>query len=402
MSRALWLALVFFLNGVLVSTSSAEQVDLEARIRGLLVGSAIGDALGGPIEFQPADEVRQLPAPPKRWAAGETLDEAAKEAARQRLRMRPYAPLRPASESYGHWGADAPAGTITDDTRHKLILLDALRQQSPLDVQTLARTYMKWPNKKLTPEFDALNRDWLEEWRLASAWVLGERDSKRALPPERMWQGLPTCCGQMTSLPLAAVHPGDPKAAYEACYHLSYFDNSWGKDLNAALVAGLAAALTATGERSEQWQKVMTAMRTTDPLRYGEIRYTTRQVDHWLDRSLALAKEADRQPAALFAALDRLFAETIKWEAQVPFVVAMSCLALTDFDPLSALQLSIEWGHDTDSYAQLVGAFAGALHGDSVFPETLQVPVKQRLRADFDVDLDNEAKFLLSLQRRDK
>ena len=86
------------------------------------------------------------------------------------------------------------------------------------------------------------------------------------------------------------------------------------------------------------------------------------------------------------------------WEAQVPFVVAFSCFELADYDPLAALQLSMEWGHDTDSYAQLVGAFAGALHGSGVFPSAWREAVTVRLKADHGLDLERECQFLTRLR----
>jgi ADP-ribosylglycohydrolase len=367
---------------------------LEARIRGLLYGSAIGDALGGPIEFQTREAISQLPHPPKVWKPQEPLDEVAKSAARDRLTLRAYAPLRSASASYGQWGENAPAGTVTDDTRHKLVLLQALRQPGRLTAEGLAQAYLDWPPRPLPADRSRWLDDWLEEWRFASAWVLGDRRLKSARPPGRMWQGLPTCCGQMTSLPLAALHPGNPAQAYQHCYEVSFFDNGWGKDLNAALVAGLAQALVGPSDPRQAWDRIIAVMRATDPYHYGDIRYTTRQVDAWLDLALRLSREAEGKPERLFSSLEETFSQTIKWEAQVPFVVTFACLDLADYAPLVALQLSLEWGHDTDSYAQLVGAFIGAIHGDSLFPQGLRHPVDQRLKADFGVDLAEEARRL--------
>ena len=117
---------------------------LRDRIAGLLYGSAILDAFGGPLEFQPREAVRQLEDQPKEWMPGERLDDRVST----RLRMRPYAPLRPMSESNGQWGSPAPAGTITDDTRHKLVLLDALHHSdSRLDQKALEKAYLDWPRK---------------------------------------------------------------------------------------------------------------------------------------------------------------------------------------------------------------------------------------------------------------
>ena len=387
---------------------SAKQLD--DRVRGLLLGSWIGDALGGPIEFQDPDHVAHLPKPPKHWRDAEVLDKAARRDAVTRLQLRSYRNLRPQPEPFGQWPVEAPPGTVTDDSRHKMILMAGLRGAQaqdawPFDHRSLAQAYLDWPTSgpvRDQPELNALRKEWLAEWHLASRWCLGERDLARALPPERIWNGLPTCCGQMTLLPLAALFPGDPDRAYMAAYSLGLFDNGWGKDLNAAVVAGLAQALVLPADLppATAWESILGAMRRTDPYRYGKIPWVTRSVDRWLDLALAAAREANGRPARLFARLEEEFRHTIKWEAQVPFVVTFAVLALSEFDPLAALQLSLEWGHDTDSYAQLVGAFIGARHGAALFPESLSAPVLERLRADYEIADEDWVRLLRELRRQ--
>lgn len=92
----------------------------------------------------------------------------------------------------------------------------------------------------------------------------------------------------------------------------------------------------------------------------------------------------------MFEGLEEEFRETVKWEAQVPFVVVLSCWELAGGDPLVALALTLEWGHDTDSYAQIAGGFAGALFGPGIFPEAWRRDVSARLAADYGVDLEAE------------
>ncbi len=387
------------------------------RVRGLLIGTFLGDALGGPIEFQDPGKVAALPDPPKRWREGEPLDDAALAEAGRRLRLRSYAELRPEPEPYAHWEPNAKPGTITDDSRHKLVLLWALeraerRGRWPFDVRAMARAYLDWPGQGLFerhPGYRKLDEEWLLEWRRPARWVLGERDLRQAWPPERMWNGLPTCCGQMTLPPLAAIHPGRPEAAYRAAYDLAFFDNGWGRDLNAGFVAALAEALacpdvpsvdpTAAAPAST-WDRVMRALRETDPLRYREIPWCPRAVDRWLGVVRRSVDAGAGCPARVFAEWEVEFRETVKWEAQVPFVVAFGSLAMTRHDPLAALQLSLEWGHDTDSYAQMVGALVGAIHGSAVFPASMRGAVERRLRADFGVDLESYVDLLLRLARR--
>lgn len=377
------------------SLTEAERI---ARIRGLLIGGLLGDALGGPVEFQSPEAVGGLPDAPHRWTPGELLDARALAATASRLRLRGYAPLRPTPEPYAHWSHNAPAGTVTDDSRHKFLLLHALRDAGqrdawPLTERSLAQAFIDWPQSpavRSRPQYRQLSADWLEEFLKGARWLQGERDPGRALPPERMWTGLPTCSGQMVLPPLAAVFPGRPEAAYRAAYALGFFDNGFGKDLNAALVAALAAALDAPAPegKGDDWQPVIAAMRATDPFAYAKVPWTTRPVEKWLDRAHGAAQRAGGAPAALFSELDALFADTIKWQAEVPFTVVFALLALCPDDPLAALQLTIEWGHDTDSYAALAGALIGARHGDQVFPREMREAVEQRLHADYGEDLD--------------
>ncbi len=393
--------------------NSSAVPTLEDRIRGLMIGTYLGDALGGPIEFQPPEQVHALADAPKEWRDDEVFDEAARSATAGRLRLRSYGDLRPVPESYAHWLPNALPGTITDDSRHKLVLLHALREaerrnRRELNVRELAQAYLDWPGlpaQRSRPHYGALCADWLEEWQLGARWVLGERDLKRALPPERMWVGLPTCSGQMTLTPLAALHAGQPSAAYRAAYDLAYFDNGIGRDLNAALVAGLAAALVFPNDPANPaaaWASVESQMREADPYRYLKVRWTERSVNRWLAVAHTAVRAADRRPARLFATLNREFALNSKWEAQVPFTVAFACAEMADYDPLAALQLSLEWGHDSDSYAQLLGAFVGALWGPAVFPVQWRQTVVERLRADYSVDFEADVRLLTRLHGHDR
>jgi ADP-ribosylglycohydrolase len=143
-------------------------------------------------------------------------------------------------------------------------------------------------------------------------------------------------------------------------------------------------------------------MRETDPLRFRSIRWTERAVDRWLNLARRRVAEAGGEPARLFESLERDFATTTKWEAQVPMVVTFACLEIVRYDPLAGLQLSLEWGHDTDSYASLVGAFAGALFGASLFDARLREPVADRLKADHGLNLQAESEFLIRLGRHSK
>lgn len=156
---------------------------------------------------------------------------------------------------------------------------------------------------------------------------------------------------------------------------MDYFDIGIAKDINSALVAGLARALQPDGN----WQNFEKAMRTVDPYRYNSVPYVDRQLVKWLDLSHDLVKRADGNIAKLFVLLEENLDTIYWWESSVPIVVVMSCAEIVDYYPLASMQLMMEFGHDTDSYAQVMGAVLGAIHGKDVWPEEISNTVNNRM-----------------------
>jgi len=77
------------------------------------------------------------------------------------------------------------------------------------------------------------------------------------------------------------------------------------------------------------------------------------------------------------------------------FAACMAIAQLCRYEPLASIQLALEFGHDTDSTAQLMGAMMGAVYGAAVFPTPLRQLVTQRLRLDYDEDLQEWVDFLV-------
>ncbi|OYR50435.1 ADP-ribosylglycohydrolase [Halorubrum sp. Ea1] len=82
------------------------------RARGVLCGIACGDALGRPVEFMPASEIR---------AEHGRLD-----------------------EMIGHGTWNQPAGTITDDTEQALCIAQSLAEQHEFDPADIAERFVAW------------------------------------------------------------------------------------------------------------------------------------------------------------------------------------------------------------------------------------------------------------------
>ena len=372
---------------LLLATSSLtgqEQIPgRENKIEGLLIGSAIGDAAGGPVEFV-------HPPLRSRWT---TTDEAVTEEALEGLaglfRLRSYPKD---TEPFAQWEPYGPPGTITDDTRFKMILFNNLKNYNgKLTRETFAQSVLDFRDElpeKYRENYDA----WIPEIEYATRWALGEREN--AYPVERIWGGIPTMEGQMPFLPVAALNPDNPEWCYLKTYELGYFDIGVAKDMNSALVAGLARALQPDGS----WENMEEAMRTVDPYRYNHTLYVSRELTKWLDRAHQFVERADGNIAKLFTILENELQTTYWWEAWVPIVVVFTVAELANYHPLASMQIILEFGHDTDSYAQVMGAIMGAIHGKEVFPEEIRKTVNGQMKEQFNQDVDDWLELLRLFQ----
>ncbi len=392
------IALSFYQNDI------KAQNNYESKVNGLLYGTLIGDAFGGPIEFQNPDDVNKTPYPVKIWQAGDTINEIEIKLLHERFVLRPYFYLKPVPETYGVWSYNAPPGSTTDDSRNKIVLMHMLRKKSKkckkqFSEKDFANAYLDWLSPTLKKShllYDSLNNDWLKEIKFACNWVNEKRDST-ARPPDRMWNGLPTCWGQMTTTPLAAIYAGDPIKSYLLAYNISFFENAFARDMSASLVAGLSKAMVLDPSkmtREALWKEIILTMQTTDPYRYQDVPWCNRAINKWLSMADTFAVHAKGSPKQLFDRLNIEFLYNEKWEAHVVVGVVFSILKMCNYDPMAAMQLIVEWGWDTDTYPQLLGAFIGAIYGEQIFKQEWKSLVKERLKLDYNEDIDEWVQLL--------
>ncbi|MCK5134558.1 MAG: ADP-ribosylglycohydrolase family protein [Bacteroidales bacterium] len=354
--------------------SQDHTVSVDDKVEGMLIGSAIGDAAGGPVEFV---------SPPIRsyWSTtDEKLTEKGLEELAALFALRSY-PKE--AEPFAQWEAFGPPGTITDDTRFKMILFNTLKNYNgDLSLETFAQSVFDF-REELPEKYRDNYDDWIPEIAYATNWALGKREN--AYPAERIWGGIPTMEGQMPFLPIAALKPHDPAWCYLKTYELGYFDTGVAKDMNSALVAGLARALQPDGS----WQNMEEAMRTVDPYGYNKTLYVERELVKWLNRAHHFAQRADGNVARLFTILENELQTVYWWEAWVPIVMVFAVAELAGYHPLASMQIIMEFGHDTDSYAQVMGAILGAIHGKEVFPASMRNTVNHRMKEQFNQNIDD-------------
>lgn len=386
---------------------SAEQTT--ARTEGLLMGSLIGDALGGPIEFLHGDVLRGVMPNTRGWPDDRRIDVQTRRELADSLVMHGYEKLRPETAPYGPWIDKAPRGTITDDSRHKIVLLRAIRRmldegRRRLDEKDLARQFIDFrPRVDRAPGADlqSLVDEGLREYRFASHWVLGRRD-KRALPPERLWSGISNCSGQMALLPLAALFPGQPEVAYRETFAIDFIDAPMAKDMVASLNAGLAAALDPkldSANDAERWDAFFDALQGTDPYRLADVPFAGRPLTRWLDLADSIAKRGQGNPAELFRLLETEGKPVYFWDAHFTLLVPLTLLKSCRLDPLPAIHLTLDFGHDTDSYAQVLGAIVGAVHGIELFDPSMRSAVSERLEMDYGESVSRWASTLADARK---
>ncbi len=347
---------------------------LISKIEGMLIGSAIGDAAGGPVEFV-TPIIRSYWCTTDKQLTNEGVEELA-----SLFKLRDY---NKNVEPFAQWEAFGPAGTITDDTRFKIITFNCLdNYNGNLTAGNFAASIIDFRNT-LSEKYQSNYDEWIPEIKFAASWMLSE--SSQGYPPSRIWGGIPTMMGQMPFLPVAALNPYDPEWCYKKTYELGFFDNGIAKDINSAIVAGLACAL----QPNCSWVEVESTMQTTDPYNYNNIPYVDRKLTYWLETANKLVKMSNGNIARLFDLLEENLATQYWWEAWVPLVVVFSCAEIVGHHPLAAMQLMLEFGHDTDSYAQVMGAFMGALHGVSIFPENIRNTVNARMKAQYGQNVDD-------------
>lgn len=347
-------------KGLEMNSSVTDARTLEAygsRVRGCLLGGAIGDALGGPIEFWRLERIHRTCGP-----------EGVKE-------------LLPATI------AGTPVyGRITDDTQMTLFTVEGMIRASVrtdrglgFTVAVLHHAYDRWLDTQLLPGPDGerdgglINERWLYSRRAPGNTCLSALEVQRGGQRKPRQFGAAAsnqskgCGGVMRSAPFGLLPPWRWQpldwqfdiAAEAAGYTHGHPTGQ--------LASGALAVLIGAIVRGEDLaSSVGIALRHL------------RQREHHEEttRALERAVEAARRPAS---------AEVIEslgggWIAEEALAIAVYA-ALVHPQPeevLNALALSVTHSGDSDSTGAICGSILGALHGETALPPELAFEVEGR------------------------
>ncbi|MEU3981796.1 ADP-ribosylglycohydrolase family protein [Streptomyces sp. NPDC026672] len=339
---------------------------LDERITGALVGAAVGDALGGPVEGYSPDQILQRHGGRVHGVVGPWNGDA----------WRTARPIAPYHKGDGH---------VTDDTlmTHALVRVYA-RVRDHLDAYAVAEHLV--PDLMTTPrwipelEAEALP---LQRVFLAEKWLVARLHYGHVDPREAGAGNIVNCGAAMYMAPVGLVNAGNPAAAYaEALDVAGAHQSSYGREAAGVFAAAVAAAaspgatpesvvavcldLAKDGTRAAIEKVCEVAARHGEfesaigPVREAVAPYDTVGPDY---RAPSLGA---RRPSRLHSI------------EELP--VALGMLLIAGGDHRRAVLGSVNYGRDCDSIATMAGALAGAL--GSPVPEDWAKTVAEASRLD--------------------
>lgn len=354
---------------------------LADRITGSLVGAAVGDALGGPVEGYTPEQIMErhggrvtgIVGP---WNGAE---------------WRTARPIAPYHKGDGH---------VTDDTlmTHALIRVYE-KVRGHLDAYAVADHLV--PELMGSPvwipelEADALP---LQRIFLAEKWIVTRLHYGHVDPREAGNGNIVNCGAAMYMAPVGLVNAAHPEAAYaEALDVAGAHQSSYGREAAGVFAAAVAAAcvpgatpssvvdtalaLAKDGTRAaiEAVAEVATRHRDFEsaaaPLRKAVAPFDSVGPDY---RSPSLGA---RRPSRLHAI------------EELP--IALGMLLVGEGDYRRTVLGAVNYGRDCDSVATMAGAIVGALHGETAVPSDWAQQVAEASR----LDIHSPARALTEVAR---
>ena len=374
------------------TSSGLSEAELYDKVLGMLVGSAIGDAMGAPTEMWSRESI-QL-----EYGFVDGLDSMIREVSPE-----------------GTWKPNLPAGGTTDDTRWKVLTANYLLSQKPgtLDSKSFAsyilETYEVGLKQFKTIESSdpepyekaVLEMNWLSEWAKVSKPYLDNNLTGYADSLSKFYGGEMVCAGLLYAPTLGVFFPGNPELGYQEGYKLSIFDLGYARDLSA-----LAVAMTAAGMKPKATKEDLLASLRIDSEGYFQSRLVGRTSYRILRDALWITAEAEKLDS-LSSPMDPLspglayaFSQLDQKQQDMPFhageiyLQTLVAMIYTDFDFKNTLTFLVNYGRDNDTTAALAGGILGAWYGFEKLPKSEREKVLKVNREELEIDLEKLAQKL--------
>ncbi|WEJ60097.1 ADP-ribosylglycohydrolase family protein [Devosia sp. FJ2-5-3] len=369
---------------------------LNSRIRGMMHGVALGDALGAPVEKLSAAQIRE------RYG-------------RVRSVMTRWHKMDLPPEQRNH--RVRGDGIVTDDTLMTLAVMDIYAEvKRHLDAWDMADGMVRqiaWI-KRWVPE---LQREAMLIDRLfyPEKWIFQRHQLANCDPRQGGIGNMVNCGAAMYIAPIGAVNAADPKAAYdEAIAFASGHQESYGLEAAGVMAAAVAAAFvpgtsideiveTVTGlakdgtrEAIEAIAEAAVRLRKTDAEHeevcaifheiIGGFSVMGDDVNH-LEEKVGRRTDAYR-PSRLLSI------------EELPLALGF-CL-FNDGDFRLSIEDGINSGRDTDSIGVMAGAILGAMHGEGVIDAEDHAQINRANRLDLTASADAFAGVVTEILAADR
>lgn len=366
--------------------------ELEDKLLGMLVGSAIGDAMGAPTEMWSRENITL------QYGFVDQLDSMIREVSPE-----------------GIWQPNLPAGGTTDDTRWKELAVNYLLTQNPNSLNSvefanhILNQYTDYVQelksiKGENPseiEHASLKHTWLQEWaKVSQPYIDGNVDGY-ADSLSRFYGGEMVCAGILYAPAIGSIFPANPEIAYKEAYKLSIYDIGYARDLTA-----LAAAMTAAGMKKGATKEDILASLRIDPRGYYESRLVGRTAHRILvealkihQQSLKLDSTENRVSATseglkfAFTALDQR-QQDMPFHAGEIYIQLLTAMLYADFDFQNTLIFLVNYGRDNDTTAAVAGGILGAFYGYEHLPSPSKEKVIKVSKEILGIDLKELSKKL--------
>ncbi|NHF60720.1 ADP-ribosylglycohydrolase family protein [Flavobacteriaceae bacterium TP-CH-4] len=378
------------------------------KVLGALVGSAIGDAMGASTEMWHRKDIQ--------------------------LKYGYITGLTPAvrvQSPEGTWDHNLVAGTTTDDTRWKYLMVKYFGEhKGELNArnfsgfisdhyQTVVKTL---GDEEVLTDTEALDEriekmEWIKEWaRVAMGYQESQTAYQKAL--NRFYGGEMSCAGQLYT-PMFGLLAHNPEEAYDIAYEHTLFDLGYAKDISA-----LVAAMTHMALRTQDIDSILDPATFIDPLGYQDSRLVGRIPYSIADGSIKsvlavkdlvlidslVAKDSlvYRIPTGFPGSRDEWVRQemvnqllekdekAIAFHAGEIWQILITSLQFGEGDFEKTMRFIVNYGRDNDTVAAIAGMILGAKEGYTKLPEDLKKEVLRVNREVLGIDLEVLAKELVA------
>lgn len=328
--------------------SAPRDRSLRDRALGVLVGSAVGDALGGATEGWTTAQIKERYGG---WVTGIVppfLDD-----------WRNARPIAPYHKGDGH---------ITDDTLVTHALVDVYaRRRDHLDAYAIAEDLVPLliGERRWIPELesDALL---LQRVFLAEKWLVARLHYGHVDPRDAGVGNIVNCGAAMYCAPVGVANAADPGGAYaEAIEIASAHQSSYGKEAAGALAAAVAEAMSEGSSPTSVVDAVLRFARDGTRAAVEAVAEAASGLTEW-QSALAELRAAVEPfdtvgPEYRAPAMDARRPSRTKSIEELPIALGLVLVAGGDYE--QAVLGAVNYGRDTDSIASMAGAICGGMHG---------------------------------------